>query len=64
VSETPDPARCPLCGEGNACTMAAGRPDERCWCSDVAVSRTALALVPEAARNIACVCRKCGTEER
>jgi hypothetical protein len=43
--------------------MAAGRPDERCWCSDVAISRTALALVPEAARNVACLCRKCGTEE-
>ncbi|HVH04804.1 MAG TPA: cysteine-rich CWC family protein [Myxococcota bacterium] len=64
MSEAPDPTRCPLCGDGNACTLAAGRPAERCWCSDVAISRGALARLPEGARGLACLCRKCGTEER
>jgi hypothetical protein len=44
--------------------MAAGDPGARCWCSDVAISREALARLPEAARGVACVCRRCATEER
>jgi hypothetical protein len=53
-----DPARCPLCGEANACGMAAGR--EECWCFSATLAPEALARIPERARGAACICAKCG----
>lgn len=56
-----DPHRCPVCGDQNGCAAAAmGR--ERCtdcWCFRVTVPAEALARVPEAALNRACLCPRC-----
>ncbi len=54
-----DPARCPLCGEPNACELAGGRT--RCWCFETPVPAETLARVPAEARDLACVCRPCAT---
>lgn len=56
----PDPARCPLCGELNACQVAAGC--STCWCFDTPVPASVLARVPVAAQGVACVCKRCATE--
>ncbi|HLF10221.1 MAG TPA: cysteine-rich CWC family protein [Gammaproteobacteria bacterium] len=52
-----DRARCPLCGEPNACALAAGSTP--CWCSSVAFPATVIAAVSDDAKNEACVCRAC-----
>jgi hypothetical protein len=53
-------ALCPLCGGPNRCApAAAGRFDVACWCTQAAVSREALARVPEAQRDQACLCPAC-----
>jgi hypothetical protein len=57
VSEVVDPARCPLCGEPNACAMLRG--EDACWCAGVAISKDALARIPAPARGVACVCAGC-----
>jgi hypothetical protein len=57
----PDPTRCPLCAEPNACGMAAG--EERCWCFDAQLAPGALARIPERARGVACICARCGRAE-
>ena len=55
---------CPLCGGPNGCAPAAsGSFDVGCWCKDVVFSKDALARVPEAARNKACLCRHCATAD-
>ena len=56
---TLDPRRCPLCGEGNACGMAAGQGD--CWCKTLKIPPEVLERVPAAARDAACVCESCAT---
>jgi hypothetical protein len=58
VSRPVDPARCPLCGEPNACARAAGLPGE-CWCAALRFPAALLARVPEPAAGRACVCRRC-----
>lgn len=62
----PDPAlplpalRCPLCGGPNECAVAqSGRCDAPCWCADIAIDPKALAAIPEAERNMACLCPRC-----
>lgn len=58
---TLDPSRCPVCGDQNGCAaVAAGR--ERCtdcWCFRVTIPAEALARVPAAARDRACLCARC-----
>jgi hypothetical protein len=55
-----DPARCPLCGAPNRCALAAGAGTAaRCWCADTAIPADRLALVPEPARGVACICAAC-----
>jgi hypothetical protein len=54
-----DTTRCPLCGSGNACGMAAGKED--CWCFHAEISAEVLERVPAEARNKACVCQGCAT---
>jgi hypothetical protein len=56
-----DPARCPVCGDANACGVAAGSSD--CWCFGAAIPDAALAAVPPEARGEACICRACATRE-
>lgn len=51
---------CPLCGGPNGCAAAAtGSFDAACWCRDVAFGPALIARVPEAARDAACICRRC-----
>jgi predicted Fe-S protein YdhL (DUF1289 family) len=52
-----DPARCPLCGRGNACGMLLGLTP--CWCTSVAIAPATLSGIPAAARGTACLCRAC-----
>jgi hypothetical protein len=54
---------CPLCGGPNDCAVArCGRFDTECWCRAAVVSPHSLALVQEAQRNPACLCRRCAEE--
>lgn len=55
-----DPARCPLCGEPNACALASGgAPGAPCWCVGQTFPEDLLARVPQEARRRACICRRC-----
>jgi Cysteine-rich CWC len=56
-----DPNRCPLCGEGNECGIAAG--SERCWCFSAIIPEDVLGSVPEQARDAVCICQKCAKQE-
>lgn len=55
-----DEHRCPRCGQPNACALARGDAHE-CWCTRVVFAPEALAAIPEAARNRACLCAACAT---
>lgn len=66
--EAPDPCRCPLCGQPNACAMAAPAPAAAtgghaqqlpCWCTRITFSAELLRQVPAAARHKACICAAC-----
>ncbi len=61
--DTPDPARCPLCGGPNRCALetqrSTGEPQPPCWCTQVTFSAETLARVPDAARQKACLCQAC-----
>ena len=63
--QTPDPARCPLCGQPNACAaqaaQASGQPQPPCWCAQTSISPAALAALPPQAVGRACLCRACAT---
>jgi hypothetical protein len=39
--------------------MAAGRPDEPCWCMQVTIPDALIASLPEEARGVACFCAAC-----
>ena len=60
ASRSIDASRCPLCGESNACGMAAGQ--ESCWCFDVSIPAAVLEKIPEEARGVACVCEACARD--
>ena len=55
-----DPMRCPLCGSENECGMAKDR--EKCWCFTAVFPESVLGRIPERARYLACVCRKCAKQ--
>lgn len=61
-SSSLDPSRCPVCGAPNSCAMAAASK-EPCWCVAVELSEQALARIPEAARDIVCLCPRCASFE-
>jgi len=52
-----DPARCPLCGESNACGAVVG--EATCWCYRATIPLEVLDRVPPSAKGAACVCRRC-----
>lgn len=60
---SPNPALCPLCGQGNQCAMevekATGQKQPPCWCTQVAFDADLLARIPPEARNQACICPAC-----
>ncbi|MFZ2298993.1 MAG: cysteine-rich CWC family protein [Aquabacterium sp.] len=59
-SSSPCPGLCPLCGQANACAQASGSPaDAPCWCSNLTFSLELLARVPEAQRDVNCICEAC-----
>lgn len=59
----PDPCRCPLCGQSNACAnetaRATGQPQPPCWCTTVTFPPALLARVPPEAQGQACICAAC-----
>jgi hypothetical protein len=58
-----DPARCPLCGQANACAMAAPGGDESpCWCTQASFSPELLERVPAEQRGRACICSRCAQQ--
>lgn len=55
-----EPGRCPLCDRTNECQLARTESYKGpCWCAKENVPAEMLASVPEDARNVACVCRRC-----
>jgi hypothetical protein len=58
-----DPARCPLCGQANACAMEAerltGRVQPPCWCLSASFATGVLERIPDMARGAACICERC-----
>jgi hypothetical protein len=62
MSETIDPARCPLCCEPNACGLVEGRAS--CWCFSATIPADVLQRVPAAAQGVACVCSACASGHR
>jgi hypothetical protein len=51
---------CPLCGGSNQCAPAStGTLDAECWCTKATISREALARVPPALVDKACLCPRC-----
>jgi hypothetical protein len=62
MSASPSPERCPLCGEHNACGMAAGAGS--CWCFSTKVPADVLERVPQEARDKVCVCEACANGKR
>jgi hypothetical protein len=56
---TVDPARCPLCGEDNACGVARGAGT--CWCFATTIPEDVLARIPPELRNVGCVCERCAS---
>jgi hypothetical protein len=53
------PANCPLCGRENECQSASSSYKGKCWCAREDFSPDLLARIPEEARNVVCVCRRC-----
>ncbi len=63
MTDTPtDPHHCPLCGQANACRIAADKDSPHCWCFDESIGVAALAKVPAADRGRACICRTCARQ--
>jgi len=62
----PNPAICPLCGQGNQCAMeveqATGVQQPACWCTRATFSQALLDTVPLAARDNACICARCASK--
>ncbi|MDG9783000.1 cysteine-rich CWC family protein [Metapseudomonas otitidis] len=58
MSQPLDPARCPLCGQPNQCSLARGDA-QPCWCFSVEIDPEALRQVPLEARDRACLCPRC-----
>lgn len=50
---------CPICQKENHCHMVTGKDPAGCWCTKVEFPEGLLLLVPEEARNLACVCEDC-----
>lgn len=53
---------CPICGQANACAMAAavdGEAPPPCWCVNASFSSAVLDLVPAEAQGRRCICAAC-----
>ncbi|MFK8397302.1 cysteine-rich CWC family protein [Pseudomonas sp. BGr12] len=57
---TPDPSRCPLCGQSNRCTQAdPALQGQDCWCFSTPIDREALKRIPPGLVDRACLCPRC-----
>lgn len=57
---TPDPSRCPLCGQSNRCTQAdPALEGQACWCFSERIERNALERIPPELVDRACLCPRC-----
>lgn len=54
------PDRCPLCGEPNACAMAADEAGP-CWCFTTPIAEGVIERIPPDQRGRACVCQRCAS---
>jgi hypothetical protein len=61
MSQPVDPALCPLCGQPNACAMAAssGSAPAECWCASRRFDAPLLARLAPASAGRACICSRC-----
>ncbi|UPQ83895.1 cysteine-rich CWC family protein [Pseudomonas knackmussii] len=64
MTDTPDPSKCPLCGQPNACghcdSTTAAQP---CWCFSVAIAPDVQRRIPDEAQGKACICARCARGE-
>ena len=57
---TPDPSRCPLCGQSNRCTQAdPALEGQACWCFSERIDHSALERIPPELVDRACLCPRC-----
>jgi hypothetical protein len=55
-----EPGQCPLCGRPNECQLACSSDYKGpCWCAKENFAPDLLARIPDDARNVTCVCRRC-----
>jgi hypothetical protein len=55
-----EPGRCPICGGASECQYASTDGYKGlCWCAKEDFPQELLRRVPEDARNVACICRRC-----
>jgi hypothetical protein len=61
MNPEPDPTRCPLCDQPNACALAKSGAAARaeCWCAARPFPAALLARLPAASVGRACICQAC-----
>lgn len=50
---------CPLCGETNRCSYAAGHPHSECWCNRATFPEGVFDRIPAEQRRKSCICQRC-----
>ncbi|WP_337032543.1 cysteine-rich CWC family protein [Paenibacillus illinoisensis] len=50
---------CPLCGDANGCSYAAGRPHSECWCNHAEFPEGVFERIPAEQRRKSCICQRC-----
>uniref|UniRef100_UPI00403F0304 cysteine-rich CWC family protein n=1 Tax=Paenibacillus sp. FSL K6-1122 TaxID=2954512 RepID=UPI00403F0304 len=50
---------CPLCGEANRCSYAAGHPHSECWCNRATFPEGVFDRIPPEQRRKSCICQRC-----
>ncbi|MBA1203443.1 cysteine-rich CWC family protein [Pseudomonas capeferrum] len=59
-----DTLHCPACGALNHCSLADPRTaTQDCWCYGVSIDPAVLQALPEALRDLACLCPRCAAVE-
>ncbi|MDQ0171067.1 cysteine-rich CWC family protein [Paenibacillus tundrae] len=57
-----NPLVCPLCGEANGCSYAAGAPHSECWCNQAVFPEGVFDRIPTEQRRKSCICQTCLVE--
>jgi hypothetical protein len=50
---------CPLCGEKNLCALAAGEPQQSCWCISETFPQSLLQQSESEDQRGRCICANC-----